>query len=103
MSLPLLTPLDTPIFDEDVIAEMEEHFDDVVPCLPDDCGEPAVLLLANRCCSAGITVCARHYARCRAWWAVFVLLHRHSMTCISCGHVCTAGTPFEEAFKEVPL
>lgn len=51
MSVPLLTPLESAIFDEDVIADLEAHFDDDLACTVDDCGKAASVTVAMRCCS----------------------------------------------------
>ncbi|MBN9176097.1 MAG: hypothetical protein J0I43_01825 [Microbacterium sp.] len=58
MSVPLLTPLDSPIFDEDVIAGLDEHFDEVPRCeAPKGCDKPATHRL--------VIVCpCRRWSRC---------------------------------------
>lgn len=95
MSAPLLTPLDTPIFDDDVIAEMEEHADDVPQCI---CwmGAPCPAIAThsascNACTGLIGLVCATH--------AMAVVEDRRvavHASCGSSGSVC-------DLVKVVPL
>lgn len=61
MPAPLLTPLDTPIFDDDVIAEMEQHLDDVPPCIA--CAQTATIRATMLCCGDAAFYCTRCFVR----------------------------------------
>jgi hypothetical protein len=95
VSAPLLTPLDSPVFDDDVIAGMEERFDDPVTCR--GCERSAVAVARMRCCGTSGPICGEHLDRSRR------MLGRHPA--IQCGF-CKAdisGRTFEQVVDLVPL
>lgn len=101
MTVPLLTPLDTPIFDEDVIAEIEEHLDDVVPCVGPTCEAPAWWQVIMVCCGAAFPMCDEHRARHRTR-ATFILAIHAGTFCKVC-KVSLSGFSYDDAFRVVPL
>lgn len=99
MSLPVLTPLDTPIFDEDVIAELEEHFDDTPTCK--HCEESALVRPRMKCCGASTLWCVWHRAEKRG--ELSGLLLAGTVNCLECSHTFGWLTPISEVLTEVPL
>jgi hypothetical protein len=95
MSAPLLTPLDSPIFDEDVITEMEDHSDEEVMCMRADAA--AIAQLLTTCCSAGYLVCEGHLQKSRE-----TIQRSMSVRCKTCRHECLWPT-FDDVYRVVPL
>lgn len=97
MSAPLLTPLDTPIFDEDVLGHIEEHADDAPTC--DACERPAAVRFVHRCCGVAELVCAPHLEACERW------LEQRSRTvhCTICKEQFLPPVSVEKVAKVVPL
>lgn len=63
MSVPELTPVETPIFDDMVIERLEEHFDDEIPCeATDECDSPAEVraTILCQCNTNSKLLCFRH-------------------------------------------
>lgn len=107
MSTPLLTPLESAIFDEDVIADLEAHFDDDLACTVDDCGKAASVTVAMRCCSTRTwVVCDEHLevGRRQAERALASMLFRgRRPKCVGCGHRFARGAVFEDVYRVVEL
>lgn len=96
MTAPLLTPADTAIFDEDVIRDLEEHQDDVLPCRVSDrtgkCEREATHVLVCRICNRqSCHVCGPH----GAWAAESTVPATHT--------VCGIRGPIRELVRVVPL
>lgn len=81
MSVPELTPVETPIFDDMVIERLEERFDDVPVCESrSGCDMEAVARFTMFCeCKQTRLLCAPHLARTSAWFDQEVI------TCRMCG------------------
>jgi len=92
MSAPVLTPLETPIFDDDVIADLEEHIGDEVMCeRPAGCDRPAVArMVVLRGCPKVRAGCQEHIDTSRAW------LDANLMRCRRCDRFVTG-------YRVVPL
>jgi hypothetical protein len=90
---PLLTPLDSPIFDEDVIAVIEDHLDDEVACeAPRSCTDVAVARFVVLCtCRKSRLGCARHIAQTKRWFDEGGIIR-----CLSCRVIVTS-------YRVVPL
>lgn len=104
MSTPTLTPLETPIFDDDVIASMEEHADDEVSCDMPDCDAPAHVLALTRCCRSEDRLCERHYWAGRKAVEEMAALSSFlgcAIQCRLCGHVFPGGAVFDDLFRVV--
>ncbi|WP_336642310.1 hypothetical protein [Microbacterium sp. MMO-56] len=81
MTVPVLTPLDSPIFDDDVIAEIESRLEEVPPCVV--CAATAELRIEMRCCNEDALLCKPCFQR---WCAqVAVASVRFNLTCAHCG------------------
>lgn len=101
MSTPLLTPLESAIFDEDVIAEMEKHIDDAVPCIAPNCTHPAWWRLTLSCCGSSFPMCDAHVKRHKAR-ASEVLATYAGTFCRVC-RSSLSGKSYDEAFTVVLL
>lgn len=77
MSAPLLTPLDTPIFDEDVITDLEGRVEDDLNCQHGGCTNAADLRAVMRCC------------------------RRYGLMCTTCRDDSEARVEFAAAFTEI--
>jgi hypothetical protein len=60
MTAPMLTPLDSAIFDDDVVGEMEEHFHEDVACTIAGCGQEAAWRVTLVCCALSNVICSTH-------------------------------------------
>ena len=94
-TVPMLTPADTAIWDDDVIADLEKRFDDEIPCTA--CGKPAShLLICRGGCGTRSNVCPRCLALARA------IAEVKRLSCQVCGYL--AQRPGVDAmWKVVPL
>lgn len=63
VSTPTLTPLDTPIFDDDIITEVEKRIDEPVTCR--GCDRVAVAIARLKCCGTSGLICEWHIERAR--------------------------------------
>lgn len=97
MSIPILTPLDSPIFDEDVLTEMSEHVDDDVACLVHGCEAAATVRLVFRCCGASGPLCKEHLEVKR-----FLVAMNPFLVCGYCGRKFLFPG-FEQVFRVVTL
>jgi len=101
MSAPILTPRETPIFDDDVIAEMSAHLHEDVPCMQAGCPMPADWQLIARCCGDRRFICSDHLASAAANWDE--VLGRDAARCASCEHLYGHGVSFGDVFRVVVL
>lgn len=97
--LPTLTPLETPIFDDDIISEMEETFSRV--CRMPECDRPSVVRIIIRCCGAHASYCAECAAVLRRNRAVMLAVA--TTRCATCGHSFAVGTDYSAVYEEVQL
>ena len=90
------------MFDLDILAEMEEHADDALPCWIADCDAEADAALVTRCCRRDRrNLCAEHVQLTRDRWLSEA--DTSKVSCTTCGHVFPAGTPFDAILEVVPL
>lgn len=84
------------IHDLDILAAMEEHADDVVPCI--QCGQESshAIICRGQACTVRVTICANHLAQVRA------ANRRLTIRCDTCGFRAP-GTGIDSAAKVVPL
>lgn len=82
--IPELTVLDTPIFDDMVIVDLEKHWDDEIACDAPNCDRHAVWAIQNRCCGFTMVGCDPHKRELER----FALddAGRTIMYCLSCEH-----------------
>lgn len=100
MTAPLLTPLETPIFDEDVIKEMEGNLDEVIPC--GICDAQAFIRVSMRCCGDPAMWCRPHWAIWRTNLLMNLAVAAWSR-CTTCGHTFPAGSRVPDVVREVEL
>lgn len=93
MTAPTLTPLDTPLFDDDVIADLEEHIGDSPSCeAPKGCDEVAVARFVVVCpCRKVRLGCAPHIDSTSRWFD-----QSGTIRCQSCGGLV-------ETYRVIPL
>ena len=90
------------IHDEEILRDLEEHWDDEIPCGAKKCETAATVQVSSRCCGRSMFLCARHYGR-------MVAVTQHHLCapkgadCVSCGHFFPSGTRFDDAFRTVTL
>ena len=97
--IPMLTPVETPIFDDQLVEELEKHWEDELQC--EACETVASSRVSHRCCNFGIRVCDHHLhiveknvaERCAA---------NARLKCVKCGREFTNPAP-DDLFKVVPL
>jgi hypothetical protein len=90
------------VFDEDVLREMEQHLDEVIGCVRDECGEVAAWKVATRCCGGGAFLCAEHYTRTRRdLGRAFASVG--TAECGDCHEVTPTPATFDDIFRSVPL
>lgn len=99
MSAPVLTPLETPIWDDDIVEEMDARVPLV--CAMPDCGGEAVVLLAIRCCGADAYYCEPCFAQVRRDRSILLSIAR--TRCNSCGHRWAKGLEFGDVYQEMPV
>ncbi|MDQ1206183.1 hypothetical protein QE377_002542 [Microbacterium sp. SORGH_AS 862] len=95
MSIPTLTPLETPIFDDDVIAEMEQHVDEVLACCR--CVAEATSICITTCCKAQFPICPPHLAGARAGF-----VRPRVLRCATCREV-HLFVSFDDTYRVVDL
>ena len=95
MSAPLLSPVDTPIYDDMIVEDMQERFDDEVMCKMGDM--PASSRLVMRCCGNSAVLCDEHVARERL--AVALMIRGR---CKHCRRYFPAPV-FDDVYRVVPL
>lgn len=104
MSVPTLTPAETAIFDDDVIEDLEEHYDDDLTCVVDGCDAPAEVAATARCCNHTDLICERHYwagRRAIEAHAVICLLAHVQFVCIRCRHKFPYASTFDDMVRVV--
>ena len=109
MTAPVLSPAEQAevdrfgLHDEDVIAEMSEHFDDAIPCGFIGCTDLADVVMTTRCCGHQSFSCARHLAHAEARWDQLVR-KAIDVKCGACGRIDAPPPPrFTDLFTVVPL
>lgn len=100
MSTPLLTPVESPIFDDLVIAELEEHFDEDVPCHVSS-EHAAEVSVQCRGCGSGVAVCDEHAERIRH--DVDEAIAASALGFVVCQRCKAMGFSFDEIAAVVPL
>jgi hypothetical protein len=98
VSVPLLTPADTQIFDGDVLRELD--LDEEISCLHVDAA--AVCRVSMRCCSTAVFFCMAHLERWLASTAIQMLRPGHPK-CTTCGHRFPVGASLDEVVRVVDL
>lgn len=98
---PTLTPLDTPVFDEDVIADMEKRLDTPPSCeARERCERPATVVLRHRCCGLSELVCGPCLAESRE----HVATHPTAVFwCLVCRVQFAPPVSFDDMIAVVPL
>lgn len=96
---PTLGPLESAIFDEDVITDLEEHFGDDVVCTA--CGKPAEVHASIVCCGDHAEWCGDCLLNIRIRVNVGIGLGR-GLRCGSCTKV-SYPHEFEDLINVVPL
>lgn len=102
MTAPLLTPADTAIYDDDVIADLEHR--DVLPCAVSGCANVIRWRLVLKCPCRQTAVFCRWHKLSRMLRLSRLL--RSPFVIVSCGvceHVFPHRTPVGEVVTEVPL
>lgn len=97
MSIPLLTPFDTALWDDELIADLESR--DVLSC--DICTREACAVVTIRCGCQQERYCARHYRK----WERRIRRFMRNADLLICG-VCQQVWAFptlEDVFKVVIL
>ncbi len=84
MSVPLLTPADTAIFDEDVLERM--NLDERPVCDNPECHAAAVAWISMRCCNALSLTCALHLVEMMKLLTQWLLDPHEVVTCRRCQH-----------------
>lgn len=97
--IPMLTPVETPIFDDLVVEELEKHWDDTVQC--EACETAASSRVSHRCCNFGIRVCDHHLHIVEKNAAERCAAHPH-LKCVRCGREFIHPTP-DDLFNVSPL
>lgn len=97
--LPALTPLETPIFDDEIISYLEEILSSV--CRMPNCDRRPAVRIAIRCCGANASYCAECAAGLRQTRAI--MLAKAATRCATCGHSFAAGTDYSAVYEEVQL
>lgn len=100
MSAPLLSPVDTPIYDDLIIEQLNDRFEDEVSCV--DCEMTAEWRLTMRCCGDSAMLCGSHRDSVRQWSAAGEL-KPHRKVCTHCKHRFPVGATFDDAVREVRL
>lgn len=88
-----LTPLDTPIYDDLVIEDLEKRWGESLTCFEGD-GEIAIARVACKRCGASEQMCARHTE-----WVTRRLATNNRVYCRKCG----ADAPARDLMRVVPL
>lgn len=98
MTVPLLTPADTPIFDDLVIGDLEKHWEETLRCEFDDA--EAEWQLTWRCCSKISVVCDVHYKTHRRQVRVTQAAAKAGgMTWLRCPH-CNGLLPLHGRYED---
>lgn len=98
--LPMLTPADTPIFDEFVIADFEKHWDEELCCAM--CEVPPVVDVCMTCCPFHAALCATHLQTTRAATHIQAVA-TNGVRCKTCYHDFPGVRTLDEVAKVVPL
>lgn len=85
------------IHDEDVIADLENHGDEVPTC--DGCPSPAVARIVHTCCSTVELQCAPHLTALRKW----IEERDRVVICTACRTRFVPPLSVEAIVKVVPL
>lgn len=94
------------IHDTDVLAEMEEHADDVAACEAEGCEKGITKLTRLRCCDSGWRTCDEHFAEGKQQARSFLLyceMRKSKPTCLACRHVFRLGARFDDVYSVVDL
>jgi hypothetical protein len=100
VTIPVLTPLDSPIFDDDVVADLEANQADEVAC--ETCSEAAEVRIVLRCCRTHVLFGPRCHAialQSVARDIAFGLL----LVCEECGHEFDQFCSVRDVVEEIPL
>lgn len=97
MSIPELTPVDTAIFDDLVIEQMQNHFGDEVTCC--NCEVAASARLVAKCCKRTALKCPEHLAM---WIGAFARMLPARNQCAHCGAM-TMAFVVTDVCEVVPL
>lgn len=100
MTAPLLTPLESAIFDEDVIAEMEGNLDDTIQ--RERCESVATLHVTIRCCGESALWCGAHWDRWR-YRLLDGLMRGAVPICGACKHRFPEAREASDIARVVPL
>jgi len=90
------------IHDDDVIADMEAHLDDIVPCIAPSCTNEARWQIIMICCGAAFPMCGEHLTRHRVRASFILDTARNRTFCKSCQASLT-GLDYDEVFRTVTL
>tara|TARA_B100000378_G_C18010278_1_gene400381 strand:+ start:153 stop:458 length:306 start_codon:yes stop_codon:yes gene_type:complete len=101
VSTPLLTPLDTPIFDEDVITDIEGRVEDDLNCQHPGCTNAADVRVVMRCCRRYGLVCStcRDDTEARVEMASAFT----EVCCGDCGHEFPRWSHWADIVQELAL
>jgi hypothetical protein len=97
----MLTPLDSAIFDDDVVEEMESRFDEVLPCKR--CSTEAKVLLITRCCKLRGVLCEVHAKEYRAECEIVLKRSFGGVRCPHCENRFENFAQFEDVVRVVEL
>lgn len=95
----MLTPLDTPIFDDDIVEEMDARVP--LDCAFPDCQIEASVRVQIRCCDRGSYYCESHHAQERRNRAILLAITR--TRCRGCDHSWAKGLEYLQVYSEMPL
>lgn len=96
----MLTPLDSPIFDDEVIADLEAHQQDETSC--DTCSEAADVRIVLRCCRTFVLFGPRCHAIALESVARDIAVGL-LLTCEECGHEFDQFCSVRDVIEEIPL
>lgn len=112
MTAPVLSPQERLVVDAlgihdlDILAAMEEHADDIVPCESKECDKPADVRAILTCCGHNDKACTFHFERAKGVvsdWLFALLLAGDAPTCRHCKHHHPVGSRFDDLWKVVGL
>lgn len=94
------------IHDYDILAEMEEHADDVLPCCQRDCKAGAAVRIMMRCCPHFADYCDSHHGELRRLQHLFLMKivgQGMAPKCTHCSHLYPLGSTYDDIYREVRL
>jgi len=89
------------MFDTEVLAEMEQHADDVPVCFANDCGHTADHVLITMCCGDRRLICCECLALAEEAWRK--TLGDDITFCKVCGHRFPKRSAFRDVLRVVEL